>query len=217
MTNEEAIEYLNTLYMALAVFPNQQISLGNVDEMKESVSMAIQTLSQEPYICDTCKNKENGWDTEPCDGCCGNHSGYEPCEDAISRAEAQTALMMSKDAYLFIGHPTIRISDAVQAIRELPSVRPQEPYDEIMKLQTYKMFEGEDTVYVRRDDILELLEQERKTGHCRDCKYFEYDSVAKVDGVSLIVAHEICSKWGDGCKTKEDGYCYLYEPQESEG
>ena len=34
--------------------------------------------------------------------------------------------------------------------------------DEIMKLQTYKMFEGEDTVYVRRDDILEILEQEPK-------------------------------------------------------
>lgn len=47
MTREEAIEYLNTLYMALAVFPNQQISLGNVDEMKESVSMAIQALEQE--------------------------------------------------------------------------------------------------------------------------------------------------------------------------
>lgn len=53
-----------------------------------------------------------------------------------------------------------------------------------------------------------------KTGHCKDCKYFEYDSVAKVDGIPLIVAHEICSKWGDGCKTKEDGYCFLYEPQE---
>jgi len=48
MTNQEAIEYLNTLYMALAVFPNQQISLGNVDEMKESVSMAIKALEQEP-------------------------------------------------------------------------------------------------------------------------------------------------------------------------
>ena len=55
---------------------------------------------------------------------------------------------------------------------------------------------------------------EPKTGHCKDCKYFEYDSVAKVDGVPLIVAHEICSRWGDGCKTKEDGYCFLYEPQE---
>ena len=59
-------------------------------------------------------------------------------------------------------------------------------------------------------------EQEPKTGHCKDCKYFEYDSVAKVDGIPLIVAHEICSRWGDGCKTKEDGYCFLFEPQESE-
>lgn len=29
MTQEEVIKYLNTLYMALVVFPNQQISLGN--------------------------------------------------------------------------------------------------------------------------------------------------------------------------------------------
>ena len=56
-----------------------------------------------------------------------------------------------------------------------------------------------------------------KIGHCKDCKYFEYDSVAKVDGIPLIVAHENCSRWGDECKTKEDGYCFLFESQESEG
>lgn len=61
-----------------------------------------------------------------------------------------------------------------------------------------------------------ILGLEPKTEHCKDCKYFEYDSVAKVDGIPLIVAHEICSKWGDGCKTLEDGYCFLFEPQESE-
>ena len=65
-------------------------------------------------------------------------------------------------------------------------------------------------------DYKRLLEQEPKTGHCKDCKYFEYDSVAKVDGVPIIVAHEICSKWGDGCKTSEDGYCFLFESQERE-
>lgn len=55
-----------------------------------------------------------------------------------------------------------------------------------------------------------------KTGHCKECKHFEYDSVAKVDGVPLIVAHEICSRWGDGCKTSEDGYCFLFEPKMQE-
>ena len=32
--------------------------------------------------------------------------------------------------------------------------------EQIMKLQTYKMFEGEDTVYVELDDILKLIEQQ---------------------------------------------------------
>ena len=57
---------------------------------------------------------------------------------------------------------------------------------------------------------------QQKMGHCKDCKYFEYDSVAKVDGIPLIVAHESCSKWGDGCKTTESGYRFLFEQKESE-
>ena len=68
--------------------------------------------------------------------------------------------------------------------------------------------------------ILERLKKlpsvTQKSGKCKNCKYFEYDSVAKVDGIPLIVAHEICNKWGGGCRTKEDGYCHLFEPQESE-
>ena len=55
---------------------------------------------------------------------------------------------------------------------------------------------------------------ERPKSRCKDCKFFEYDSIAKVDGVPLIVAHEICNRWGDGCKSKEDGYCFLFEPRE---
>ena len=53
-----------------------------------------------------------------------------------------------------------------------------------------------------------------KVGECKACKYFEYDSFAKVNGIPLIVAHEICSKWGDGCKTRENGYCFLFENRE---
>ena len=32
--------------------------------------------------------------------------------------------------------------------------------EQIMKLQTYKMYEGEDTVYVERNDVLKALEQQ---------------------------------------------------------
>ena len=79
---------------------------------------------------------------------------------------------------------------------------------------------GDYVPYIHYDDVIKSIKGmpsvTQKSGKCKNCKYFEYDSVAKVDGVPLIVAHEICSKWGDGCKTKEDGYCFLFEPQESE-
>lgn len=70
--------------------------------------------------------------------------------------------------------------------------------------------------FIKRIKNLPPVNSQVKTGHCKDCKYFEYDSVAKVDGIPLIVAHEICNKWGDGCKTREDGYCFLFEPKMSE-
>ena len=60
-------------------------------------------------------------------------------------------------------------------------------------------------------DELPSVQPKAKTGRCKECQYFEYDSVANVDGIPLIVAHEICNKWGDGCKTNENGYCFMFE------
>ena len=57
---------------------------------------------------------------------------------------------------------------------------------------------------------------EREFGYCKDCKYFEYDSVANIGEIPLIVAHEICNRWGDGCKSSENGYCFLFEPKAGE-
>lgn len=46
---------------------------------------------------------------------------------------------------------------------------------------------------------------------CRDCKYFDLDSWVNLGGVPIIVAHEACTKWGNGCRTSEDGYCFMAE------
>ena len=43
---------------------------------------------------------------------------------------------------------------------------------------------------------------------CKDCKHFELDKFENVNGIRLIVAHEICNFWGDGCKTHVNGYCF---------
>ena len=49
---------------------------------------------------------------------------------------------------------------------------------------------------------------------CKECKHFEYDHIENVNGIPLIVAHEICTRWCDGAKTSENGYCFLAERKE---
>ncbi len=56
------------------------------------------------------------------------------------------------------------------------------------------------------------MTEETIKGRCKDCKHFEYDGIGwTTDGVPLIVMHEVCWKWGEGCKTNENGYCFLFE------
>lgn len=45
---------------------------------------------------------------------------------------------------------------------------------------------------------------------CRDCKYFHYDKPYVVHGIPVL-GHEVCDKWGDGCKTSENGFCFMAE------
>lgn len=46
---------------------------------------------------------------------------------------------------------------------------------------------------------------------CKECKYFELDHIDIVNEMPIITAHEICTRWGRGCKTIEDGFCFLGE------
>ena len=55
---------------------------------------------------------------------------------------------------------------------------------------------------------------EEKIIRCRDCRHFETDVWAAVGGVPLIVAHEMCMKWGQGCRTSPDGFCFMAERKE---
>ena len=61
---------------------------------------------------------------------------------------------------------------------------------------------------------IDALKEKEERIRCKDCKHFEYDHVEKVDGIPLIVGHEICKRWGEGCKTSENGWCFLAERKE---
>ena len=127
-------------------------------------------------------------------------------EESMTREEA-SFICSNIDRASFEVEMNEALDMAIKALEQEPTKREIEREYLFQSLcEDFKKLQAEN------DDLRKRLEQEPKTGYCKDCKYFEYDSVAKVDGVPLIVAHEICSKWGDGCKTKEDGYCFLFEP-----
>lgn len=106
--------------------------------------------------------------------------------------------------------------EAIKILKELAG------YEKTMDLIQNYSVSVQDALYMaikalEQETVTEFADRCRECGkmkRCKDCKYFEYNSVAKVDGIPSIVAHEICSKWGDGCKTSEDGYCFLFEPKE---
>jgi len=55
---------------------------------------------------------------------------------------------------------------------------------------------------------------------CRDCKFFEVrDWWGEMNGVPLLAASDMpsCMRWGDGCMTKEDGYCFLAQRKDDDG
>lgn len=50
--------------------------------------------------------------------------------------------------------------------------------------------------------------------HCSECYFYREDAWKEVDGVPVIVAHNVCVRWGDGCVTDPDGYCHMARKQD---
>lgn len=75
------------------------------------------------------------------------------------------------------------------------------------------LYDGDDKRSV--DQLLsELPSAQPEIIRCKDCKYFEYDHFENVGGIPIIVAHEICKRWGNGVKTNENGFCFLADRRE---
>ncbi len=119
----------------------------------------------------------------------------ELCEDTISRKHLLSeidALMQSpwfnngKDDDTFTHYAYVERKEAVEVVRDL-CVKAEPPVSPKPRL-------------------------------CKYCKYYERDHFSKIEinNMPLITAHEICMKWGGGCKTREDGYCHMFEPKEGE-
>ena len=50
---------------------------------------------------------------------------------------------------------------------------------------------------------------------CKDCKYFYYNKAYNIQGLP-IMGNSVCDKWANGCRTDENGYCFLGERREDD-
>lgn len=85
-------------------------------------------------------------------------------------------------------------------------------------LGTITMYKGSiphDTAVMK---IEQLPSVQPEIVRCKDCKYFERDHFVKIEKfpIPLIVAHEVCTKWGKGCRSRVDGWCFMAERRTDE-
>ena len=132
--NEEAIEYLNTMLLALYVSDGNQIPLGNNNEVKTAIQMAIKAMQTELLEVEAAKEQKaynEGFNAckrimarekqfnSYCPNCMGK---LEPCEDAISRKSVIDVIYANAVCENEYNLTSSRIKKAVE---ELPSVNPQ--------------------------------------------------------------------------------------------
>ena len=39
----------------------------------------------------------------------------------------------------------------------------------------------------------------------------KFERIRRITGYLVGTGHEVCDKWGDGCKTSENGFCFMAE------
>ena len=145
-----------------------------------------------------------------------------PCNnDLISRQAAIDALEKHEE-YEGHNYTLFRsvVSECAEIIRELPSAQPEQSLDiqhilEYLDTVLHPIISPDHwSVYSELHDMISMLPSAQpEIIHCKDCKHFEYDHLYVVQG-TLVMGHLVCNKWGDGCRTAEEGFCFMAERRE---
>lgn len=51
---------------------------------------------------------------------------------------------------------------------------------------------------------------------CKDCKHYLRNKIYVIEGMP-IMGNQVCEKWGDGCRTDENGFCFMGERRKVDG
>ena len=101
--------------------------------------------------------------------------------------------------------------DAILAVTGNLSVR--ELYEHVQEHGLSDMWSG--GVNAAIDIIIAVPSAQPEIIRCKECKHFHYDMPYIIQGIPVL-GHEVCDAWGDGCKTDENGYCFLAERRTDE-
>lgn len=69
-------------------------------------------------------------------------------------------------------------------------------------------------ITVEADRLEVRISGSRELIKCKNCKHFGIkDHWGNFGGVPILAASDVptCDKWGNGCMTKPDGYCFMAE------
>lgn len=92
--------------------------------------------------------------------------------------------------------------------------------EEAIKMLKSKLDGKTDTSYEWVEAVgmaIKALKDEKPLVTCHECKYFTSDYAVGVKGLPIpLLAGPACTKWGEGCRTYEDGWCYLAERAEDD-
>ena len=148
--------------------------------------------------CKTCKHDSKPWHEEPCNSCCGAHSGYEPVGDMISRQAAIDALWKALYEYEDKAEKQFQESDDL----------------DVGEWLEHRVF-VQNMNDIDRKTILELPSAQPEIIYCKDCKYMEAHHYEE-SGEPPYIKYTCSSKWGlqKGYQIHDWDFCSRAERRE---
>lgn len=86
---------------------------------------------------------------------------------------------------------------------------------DVTRLLTLPSAQPEVMYYPQVDGITPSVIAQPEIIRCKDCIHFELDKPYIIQGVPVL-GHEVCNAWGDGCKTDQNGFCFMAERRTDE-
>ena len=197
---ESVMEYVECLPSAEPKTPsNGSITCVKSEKMHDRT---MGDLISRQDACEAVKNEMESWlEGDRCD--------YRNVVDAImDLPSAEKAQLSEEGTTKDATYDSISRKDAIDAVEFGITYAKAIDVNTGESKELFK--EGNDALKKAVERLKELPSTKPEVIRCKDCKHFHYDKPYVVYDIPVL-GHEVCDKWGDGCKTSENGFCFMAE------